>query len=828
MTWRNAWAASALVAFVLASMSAAGAAPSHEKDAPLPVETIGKDDLQKLPGGGPDLGSLPSIPGPPLKLPFEPMLFPVAMPTPPETFCSETKRVEFLTDVFNPASRAANANASMAGDYLGALNTSAAEQKTTAGILAVHHIIDAYAPKADAAYRFALEVQALRAVIMARKIVPCPETKPMSADATQVERSFGETPSPRAPVGGAEPSRAPISPNDSLKSDPGVGAYRRSTATAPDGQGALHPDALHDQLRQASGIDHARICPMPALPIVVGPNGKVGSGARTREKALNTAVGMLGGLIGGGGGGGGGGANDGPQLVRCSIKDSEMTVFSDPETGVSLSVGARRVGDSVVVFAGVGKSPDSGTFQTAYLQNGEGEQEGPRKVGICELWGEWSLTVSWTRETYVNDQLVSRQEGGWSKSGDFHIPGVLTSEAAPDGLWRRLGFSNASHGARKVALTYGLPSGGDPILVVIHVTRPGQDPVTTTPFSLMMREMPDGRFAFEKAHEDCPPPAPAAVIKTAEAVDQPPARQNPFGPPSPGATVHDDGSWTETAMDGAKTTYRMDGATRVVYPKTAGPPPKPVAPPAPPQGAVANPDGSWTTTASDGTRTTVRPDGGVITEPPRPPAPQTTEAAPPAPPPPPISDDEMFDILQTYIDGHPVEGATSAKRAVGELGGKAEDGQVSYFAHGAEIYRAKFDAQGKLVSAGPTPEARALATMKRFNFAYYSGGHGITAASINHNSDGQDSFGHVSFTDDNQNYRGFMDFDLDGNLVRGIVYKENGDVEARWDGPPDAPKAAAPKLPNLDDLNAQLDQEDGQTKAANLKAWQEEYPPASP
>src|SRR5262249_11560085 len=77
-------------------------------------------------------------------------------------------------------------------------------------------------------------------------------------------------------------------------------------------------------------------------------------------------------------------------------------------------------------------------------------------------------------------------------------------------LWKRLGFSNASHGAREITAQYRLPAAQlmeHPTRVIIHVTRPGQDPVTTVPFAVMMHEGPGG-ITFEKAPQDCPSAKP--------------------------------------------------------------------------------------------------------------------------------------------------------------------------------------------------------------------------------------------------------------------------------------------------------------------------------
>lgn len=249
-------------------------------------------------------------------------------------------------------------------------------------------------------------------------------------------------------------------------------------------------------------VEENRPCPPEKQPISVGPNNRVGSSARTRQRATNAVLGAVSGLIGGGGGGG----SQGPDLVRCRLGERESTVFSDPATGVALRVAARRTGAGVEIYAGVERSPDSGTFQTAFLENGDGAAQAPRDVGVCGLWGEWSLSVSWTRTTYQDGAMVSRQSGGWERSGQFAMPGVLSTAERPDGLWRRLGFSNASHGARQIALRYAVTPAdlaAGPLQVVIHVSRPSTDPVTTVPFVLLMSENPHG-FTFTRAPPDWP------------------------------------------------------------------------------------------------------------------------------------------------------------------------------------------------------------------------------------------------------------------------------------------------------------------------------------
>jgi hypothetical protein len=413
-----------------------------------------------------------------------PVLAPVEDPKPPASFCSQVEKVNFLNTVYNPAAATALSNSQKAQVYSGQLNGFFVMYMRNEGgpiWRAIQTEMAVYTPIAAGAYAQSMRINAMYDAIMAVPIVPC--AQPAENEAVAVPGQ------PLTPV------------EDKKPATPGK------------------PDCPPEGRRKS---------------IVVGPNGKAGSGARLKAKAASTAMGIAGGLLGGalpGGGGGGGGGSSGPPTVVCKIKDGEMTVFNDPATGISLKIGAKRAGGTVVVFSEIAKSPDNGTFQTAFLENPQGEAMAPADVGICDLWGEWKLTVSWTKTTYVDGQVVKRESGGWQKAGRFSVPGVLSSAERPDGLWKQLGFSNASHGARKIAAQYRLPAGGGPVDAVIHVTRPSGDPVTTVPFALRMVEGPNG-FTFTKAPEiPCPPEA--TQVRT-DPVPAPPVVAS--NPPPPSAT----------------------------------------------------------------------------------------------------------------------------------------------------------------------------------------------------------------------------------------------------------------------------------------------------
>lgn len=240
-----------------------------------------------------------------------------------------------------------------------------------------------------------------------------------------------------------------------------------------------------------------------AKPIVVGKNSDVGSGAPLKDKAKGMAGGLFGkaagGLLGGGGTPFGGGfsrrgkSGGGPNIKtkKDPIAKKEKRILTDPATGVKIAVGTKMTPDGLLVSTNILKSPDDGTFQTIYLMDSQGRKAGPTRYDVYEMYRNWKLTVSWTKDRYVNGQHVSHQEGGWSEEGRDFL-GTFKVPQENHGIWDDMGFSNAAQGIRSMGtlfpVNYATRFDHSPMTLVVHTTRPGEDTVTTTPFVIGISE----------------------------------------------------------------------------------------------------------------------------------------------------------------------------------------------------------------------------------------------------------------------------------------------------------------------------------------------------
>ena len=253
-----------------------------------------------------------------------------------------------------------------------------------------------------------------------------------------------------------------------------------------------------------------------AQPIIVGDNAEVGSGARLKQKVTEAAGNLLGGAVGGlfggsggnsgggsfpfGGGspfGGGGGSSppsggNGPDIETTDdpVAEDKKRIFTDPATGTKIAVGTRMTPDGLLVSTNILESPDDGTFQTLYLLDPEGKKAGPSRYDVYEMYQDWKLTVHWTEDRYVNGKHVSHREGGWSEEGR-NILGTFKVPHGKDGIWNKMGFSNAVQGIKGLGALFPIKPGllsAQPMNLVVHITKPGEDTVTTVPFVIGINE----------------------------------------------------------------------------------------------------------------------------------------------------------------------------------------------------------------------------------------------------------------------------------------------------------------------------------------------------
>jgi hypothetical protein len=254
-------------------------------------------------------------------------------------------------------------------------------------------------------------------------------------------------------------------------------------------------------------------------PLTVGAKDAVGCTAKLRENVTEQVSGLLGGMLGRatpfGAGPGGGGGGGGPELSteEDPVAKGAKREYASPDGKVKTAIGTVFTDQGLWVSANVLDAPCKGTFQAIYLQDPEtGQKAGPTQYRITDMYLDWKLTVSWTRDTYVDGKHVKHESGGWSDSGT-QLLGSWSEPGEGQGIWKNLGFSTAVAGASGVAAFFPIDPevfARKPLDVVIHVSRPDQDPVITS------------AFGFESYVPTIRLPEPAP---TPAAAPQPPAPQ---------------------------------------------------------------------------------------------------------------------------------------------------------------------------------------------------------------------------------------------------------------------------------------------------------------
>jgi hypothetical protein len=264
-------------------------------------------------------------------------------------------------------------------------------------------------------------------------------------------------------------------------------------------------------------------CTFPApKPVIIGPKEAFGEKSmqqKVEEKAKGMVGEAIGGAIGGalGGGGrlgglgsprsGGGKKPDGPATVRDPVKD-KVLLTAPGGTAIKTGIGPDPK-KGMRVSVDVEDSPAKGVVHTIHREtldeNCEPQYQMPSEYWLYKIWAEWSISVWWRKDTYVDNQLVKREEGGWQKQGTTMLASGIfdASKDAPFTAWGQLGFDRAFGGPRNVGATFPPAAAqGRPERYVIHVSEPQQDPVMTTPFAVYPVQGQGGKLTFTDQQPD--------------------------------------------------------------------------------------------------------------------------------------------------------------------------------------------------------------------------------------------------------------------------------------------------------------------------------------
>lgn len=220
------------------------------------------------------------------------------------------------------------------------------------------------------------------------------------------------------------------------------------------------------------------------VPIEIGPRDEVGKESLGRKATRKVVGGVIGGLLGGRSRGSS--APSGPKTRRDPTRRLDYVNIESSEAGITAGARTRWTDDGLLVSSKIHDHDEKGTFHSVYLESCDGRRLYPQQLEIYDLWAEHTLTVSWTRTTYVDGQVVSRESGGWSESWSEKLGRFGRDAETPAGIWQLYGYSRAHAGIQQMGAYFNLDPGElaelGQLALVEHFSRPEQDPVTTEPF----------------------------------------------------------------------------------------------------------------------------------------------------------------------------------------------------------------------------------------------------------------------------------------------------------------------------------------------------------
>jgi cell division protein FtsB len=260
-----------------------------------------------------------------------------------------------------------------------------------------------------------------------------------------------------------------------------------------------------------------KACTFPAVQaIAIGPRAQFGEKS-LEQKAQDKAMGVVGDLVGGAIGGGGlGGFGKSPKKSGSKQSQGPDTVKDPVKNKLELTSGGTRIKTGLApdpkggtrVSVDVKDSPAQGSVHTIHREtldrDCQKQVQMPSDYWLYKIWLDWKLTVTWTKDTYVDNQLVKHEEGGWQEEGRTMLDSGIfdASKDIPYTAWGQLGFDRPFAGPREVGATFKDVQPGVRERYVIHVAEPQNDPVTTTPFVVYPVKNSEGKMEFTDREPD--------------------------------------------------------------------------------------------------------------------------------------------------------------------------------------------------------------------------------------------------------------------------------------------------------------------------------------
>jgi len=291
-----------------------------------------------------------------------------------------------------------------------------------------------------------------------------------------------------------------------------------------DARAELHRCVEEKCRKQAATSPPQTACAFPAAqPVTIGPREKFGYGDEQKAGEVGkAAIGILGGFLGGRGGGGrsGGGPLQGgspgadkPRLADDPIRDKQA--FVHQQTGTAIKVGGQYRSDGrLLVSVDVDKAEDKGVVHQATMERLVLQPDGSCKTQVAEpvewqhyeIWEDWWAKIRIQRyESVDGGPWRKTHDTGWRDWGSgsrLLESGTMSADQIPRTAWGAMGADRAFGGPRSAGalfdpgkpLVTGQPAAAERL--VVHVTRPGQDPVTTVPFVLYPTYGADGKVSY--------------------------------------------------------------------------------------------------------------------------------------------------------------------------------------------------------------------------------------------------------------------------------------------------------------------------------------------